>query len=178
MVIFVSSCIGVAELQRSINPYIYAHLYPEEIPEENIKSWGGTIITVCIWRVLWLQNRTVCSSFATRAWLSWSTRAHGLPSSLLFHRHCACTGRKAWHCWLWSTMKHSCLTLWCLTLPLAECPQQFQRLVTSHATLQNCNANDQSWAKGSTKKHGVKSHNDLTSSLLTFALLKIISVEF
>lgn len=36
----------------------------------------------------------------------------------------------------------------------------------------------ESWAKGSTKNHGVKLHDKLISSLLPFVLLKIIFVDF
>lgn len=156
--------------------------YPEEILEETIKSCRGTIIPACIWRVLWLQlqNRTVvhvqqsveqglCSHGAQGPLDCWA-----VSSSV---DTAVAPVRKAWHCCLWSTRKHSCLTLWC-ALPLTEWLQQFQWLVTSHTTLHNCSVNSQSWAKGSTKKHGVKFHNDLTSSLLPFALLKIISDDF
>lgn len=125
------------------------------------------------------QNTCSCAAISgARALLSWSTRSHGLPSCFLSHKHCGCTSQKNLAL---LSVKHQETLLSYSVAPHSSSGRVAKAIpvaVTSHTTLQNWSVNSRSWAKGSTKTHGVKFHNDLTSSLLRFALLKIPSVEF
>lgn len=170
----------MVELQRSINLYIYARLLLGGNSRGNhqiLQRYHHSCLYMesAVATAAEQNSRSRAAICGTRALLSWSTRSPGLLSCILFCRHCSCTSQKSLallsvkhqETLLTYSVVHSSSGRVATAIPMAGNIPHY-----------NCSVDSQSLAKGSTKKHGVKFHNDLTSSLLPFALLKINSVDF